>query len=49
VNLYFIRHGESEANTRHVISNRESNFHLTPTGRQQIEALAEKLSGENIY
>jgi broad specificity phosphatase PhoE len=43
VNLYFVRHGESEANTRHVISNRESTFHLTPKGRRQVETLAEKL------
>jgi broad specificity phosphatase PhoE len=41
--IYFIRHGESEANIRHVISNRESSFHLTPKGRRQAEALAEKL------
>lgn len=43
--LYFVRHGESEANTRHVISNRESTFHLTTKGRQQAEALAGKLRG----
>ena len=41
--IYFIRHGESEANIRNVISNRESSFHLTPKGRRQAEALAEKL------
>lgn len=43
--LYFVRHGESEANTRHIISNRESSFHLTPLGKQQANALAEKLRG----
>ena len=43
--LYFVRHGESEANTQHVISNRESPFPLTPKGRQQAETLAEKLKG----
>ena len=41
--LYFVRHGESEANTRHVISNRESSFDLTPRGRRQANALAESL------
>jgi probable phosphoglycerate mutase len=41
--LYFIRHGESEANTRHVISNRDSPFGLTPLGKQQAKTLAEKL------
>lgn len=45
MNLYFVRHGESEANTRHIISNRESTFHLTAKGRQQAEALAGKLRG----
>ena len=43
MNLYFVRHGESEANTRHVISNRESSFHLTPKGIQQAENLAEQI------
>jgi broad specificity phosphatase PhoE len=41
--LYFVRHGESEANVLHVISNRESNFGLTPLGRQQALALANTL------
>ena len=41
--LYFVRHGESEANTQHVISNRESPFSLTPLGQQQAIILAEKL------
>ena len=41
--LYFIRHGESEANTLHIISNRESAFHLTELGRGQAAALAKNL------
>ena len=41
--LYFIRHGESEANTRRVISNRESPFGLTDLGRHQANILADKL------
>ena len=41
--LYFVRHGESEANTRHVISNRESPFGLTDLGRQQANSLADRL------
>jgi broad specificity phosphatase PhoE len=41
--LYFVRHGESEANTRHVISNRESPFGLTPLGKQQASTLGENL------
>jgi len=41
--LYFVRHGESEANTQHVISNRASHFGLTELGRGQAQTLAEKL------
>lgn len=41
--LYFVRHGESDANIQHVISNRESPFGLTEGGKQQARALAEKL------
>ena len=41
--LYFARHGESEANTRHVISNRESPFRLTPQGKGQAITLARNL------
>ena len=41
--LYFARHGESEANTLRVISNRESRFGLTTTGKQQAAILADGL------
>lgn len=41
--LYFIRHGESEANTQHVISNYGSHFGLTELGKQQVQVLAERL------
>jgi broad specificity phosphatase PhoE len=41
--LYFVRHGESEANVQHVISNRESSFHLTDRGIKQARTLADKL------
>ncbi|NTW12909.1 MAG: histidine phosphatase family protein [Anaerolineales bacterium] len=41
--LYFVRHGESEANTQHVISNRAGPFGLTERGREQALILAEKL------
>lgn len=43
MSLYFVRHGESEANVRHVISNRESPFGLTPLGWQQAGTLANQL------
>ncbi|HKY52777.1 MAG TPA: histidine phosphatase family protein [Anaerolineales bacterium] len=41
--LYFVRHGESEANTLRVISNRESRFGLTALGKQQAMILADRL------
>jgi len=41
--LYFVRHGESEANTRRVISNRESPFGLTDLGKKQANILADSL------
>jgi len=41
--LYFARHGQSEANTRHIISNRESPLGLTSLGKEQAKALAENL------
>ena len=43
--LYFVRHGESEANTLRVISNRESPFGLTALGKEQAGILAERLKG----
>ncbi len=46
--LYFIRHGESEANTQHVISNYGSPFGLTELGRQQVQVLAERLKDAPI-
>jgi broad specificity phosphatase PhoE len=46
--LYFVRHGESEANIQHVISNRESHFGLTEQGKQQATILAEKLRDDSI-
>ena len=42
--LYFVRHGESEANTQHVISNRASPFGLTERGQEQAKILAGKLA-----
>jgi broad specificity phosphatase PhoE len=41
--LYFVRHGESEANTLGIISNRGLMYGLTDTGHQQAAALAAKL------
>jgi broad specificity phosphatase PhoE len=44
----FTRHGESIANTRKVISNRDEADGLTNLGIQQAEELAVRLSTENI-
>ena len=41
--LYFVRHGESEANILRVISNRENAFGLTALGKQQALTLADRL------
>src|SRR5579859_6938005 len=43
--LYFVRHGESEANVLRIISNREEPHALTSNGRQQARALADSLQG----
>lgn len=44
--LYFVRHGESEANLLHVFSNRGYKHPLTPKGREQVSALANNLLGK---
>ena len=41
--LYLVRHGESEANIQHIISNRQSPLGLTSRGKGQANALAENL------
>src|ERR1051325_1254471 len=46
--LYFARHGQSEANTRHIISNREDWLGLTSLGREQAKILAENLRDVSI-
>ena len=46
--LYFIRHGESDANVKNVFSNRPPGAPLTEKGRAQAKALAVRLKKENI-
>jgi probable phosphoglycerate mutase len=46
--LYFARHGESVANTGNIISNRDLDHPLTPTGRLQAEQLAQRLADAGI-
>lgn len=42
--ILFTRHGESEANTQLIISNRDLPHHLTDTGIAQAAALVQKLA-----
>jgi broad specificity phosphatase PhoE len=42
--LYFVRHGQSEANVQMVLSNRDVFHPLTGLGRQQVEALVRSLA-----
>jgi broad specificity phosphatase PhoE len=46
--LYFVRHGESEANVLREISNRGLKHGLTEKGRQQATDLADKLRSISI-
>jgi probable phosphoglycerate mutase len=45
VKLYFVRHGESEANVLNMFSNRDLEHELTERGRTQAASLAQKLAG----
>lgn len=46
--LYFVRHGESEANVLEVFSNRGLEHGLTQRGQVQAVSLAQKLAGRQI-
>lgn len=46
--IYFVRHGESQANVLHEISNRGLRHGLTPKGREQAVALARRLEDRRI-
>jgi broad specificity phosphatase PhoE len=46
--IYFARHGESQANLLHEISNRGLKHGLTRQGREQAAALARRLQGQHI-
>ena len=48
MNLYFARHGESEANIQNVISNRGLQHPLTLNGRKQAARLAEHLKDAGL-
>ncbi|MBK8986594.1 MAG: histidine phosphatase family protein [Chloroflexi bacterium] len=46
--IYFARHGESQANLRHEISNRGLQYGLTLKGREQANTLAQSLRNQVI-
>jgi broad specificity phosphatase PhoE len=48
LSLFFVRHGESEANLRHEFSNQGLRHPLTPTGRAQVDALATRLADRRV-
>jgi bisphosphoglycerate-dependent phosphoglycerate mutase len=46
--LYFVRHGESEANLLHEFSNRGHKHGLTTHGKAQATTLAHRLRGAGV-
>lgn len=46
--IYFVRHGQSEANARHVFAGVEDDSPLTDHGREQAKEVGEKLLFEHI-
>jgi broad specificity phosphatase PhoE len=46
--IYFIRHGESEANLRHVFAGQKDNSALTDKGREQARLEGEKIKSLNL-
>jgi len=46
--IYFVRHGESEANTRHVFAGQKDDSMLTNKGREQALATAQEIIKEGL-
>ncbi len=46
--IYFIRHGESEANLKHVFAGQKDNSPLTPKGIDQAKAEGNKIKELNL-
>ncbi|MGD0461848.1 MAG: histidine phosphatase family protein [Tepidisphaeraceae bacterium] len=46
--IFFVRHGESEANILKIFSNRQWKHPLTERGREQAKALAAQLRGRGV-
>lgn len=48
MSLYFLRHGQSEANVKHVFAGQKENSPLTELGKQQAEIAADDLKAAGI-
>jgi broad specificity phosphatase PhoE len=48
VKIYFVRHGESEANILNVFSNRDLPHALTELGKEQVTTLAQRLKSDTF-
>lgn len=46
--IYFVRHGESEANQRGVFAGQKEDSVLTEKGREQARATAQEIKNENL-
>ncbi len=46
--IYFVRHGESEANLKKVFAGQKDDSLLTPDGREQARITAEEIKAEGI-
>lgn len=46
--IYFVRHGESEANLRHVFAGQKDDSILTQKGEEQALATAKEIKKENL-
>ena len=46
--VYFVRHGLSTANTRHVLANRVSGYPLTAEGQSEVASLAQRVKSLGI-
>ena len=46
--IYFVRHGESEANQRGIFAGQKEDSVLTEKGKEQARATAQEIENENL-
>ncbi len=46
--IYFVRHGESEANQKRIFAGQKDDSVLTEKGREQAKTLAQEIIAEGI-